>query len=132
MARTLVAEIKEKPDEAVSADSTDKLSTASGLAPSYSIRAWATFNGQAATPVVTGGGNVSSSITDNGAANYTIHFDTPMSSLEYGVVVSSAPRVGNNSQWSGGLEVLSKTLTSVTVGAQVIGDLALCTVFVIE
>lgn len=132
-----VAEIVEASNnenslETYIAPAPDKLSTATGNAPSYSIRAWATFDGQATTPTVIAGGNVTTSITDNGTCNYTIHFDIPMSNLDYGVVVSSAPRTGNNSQWVGGLEVLSKTLTSVTVGSQLIGDLALCTVFVIE
>lgn len=131
MARTLVAEIKEKPDEAVSADSTDKLSTASGLAPSYSIRAWVSFEGNAATIVPIGSGNVTN-ITDNGASNYTIHFDVPMSNTDYGVVSTSTPVQGTNGFWNATLQVLSKTTTSVTVGNSFVGDLPLCSVFIIE
>mgnify|MGYP000362551867 CR=1 FL=1 len=53
-----------------------KLSTASGSAPSYSARAWVSFNGTG-TPSIKASGNVSS-ITDNGTGDYTINFATAM------------------------------------------------------
>jgi hypothetical protein len=118
-------------DNATTADAATQLTTATGLAPSYAIRAWVSFDGTAATPVPLGSGNVTN-ITDNGAANYTIHFDTPMSNTNYGVVSTSYPVLGTNGFWHGTLTVLSKTTTSVTVGNDNIGNLPLCSVFIIE
>jgi len=57
------------------------LSTASGSAPSYSARAWVNFNGTG-TVAIRASGNVSS-ITDNGAGDYTINFTTAMPDGNY-------------------------------------------------
>ena len=59
------------------------LSTASGSAPSYSARAWVNFNGSG-TVAIRASGNVSS-ITDNGAGDYTVNFTTAMSDANYNV-----------------------------------------------
>ena len=62
------------------------LSTASGLAPSYSARAWVKFNGTG-TVTINASGNVSS-ITDNGTGDYTVNFSTAMPDANYSVSVA--------------------------------------------
>lgn len=62
------------------------LSTASGLAPSYSARAWVLFNGTG-TVSITGSANVSS-ITDDGTGLYTVNFITAMPDAIYSVTGS--------------------------------------------
>ena len=54
---------------------------ASGDAPIYACRAWVNFNGTG-TVAIRASGNVSS-ITDNGAGNYTINFTTQMPDANY-------------------------------------------------
>jgi hypothetical protein len=61
--------------------SVEKLSTATGIAPSYSARAWVNFNGTG-TVAIRASGNVSS-ITDNGTGDYTVNFTTAMSDANY-------------------------------------------------
>jgi hypothetical protein len=68
------------------------LSTASGSAPSYSARAWVNFNGTG-TPSIREDGNVSS-ITDNGAGDYTVNFATAMPDANYAMNLSTAPNAG--------------------------------------
>ena len=63
----------------------DALSTASGSAPSYSARAWVNFNGTG-TVAIRASGNVSS-ITDNGAGDYTVNFTTAMPDANYSAVM---------------------------------------------
>lgn len=58
-----------------------KLTTASGSAPSYSARAWVNFNGTSPS-AIRSSGNVSS-ITDNATGNYTINFSTAMPDTNY-------------------------------------------------
>tara|TARA_R100001463_G_scaffold54009_1_gene105033 strand:+ start:384 stop:854 length:471 start_codon:yes stop_codon:yes gene_type:complete len=60
------------------------LSTASGSAPSYSARAWVSFNGTG-TVAIRGSGNVSS-ITDNGIGDYTVNFTTAMPDTNYAAI----------------------------------------------
>jgi hypothetical protein len=62
------------------------LSTASGSAPSYSARAWVNFNGTG-TVAIRASGNVSS-ITDNGAGDYTVNFTTAMPDANYAAQVT--------------------------------------------
>jgi hypothetical protein len=66
---------------ATTATTATSLTTASGSAPSYSARAWVNFNG-VGTIAIRGSGNVSS-ITDNGAGDYTVNFTTAMSDANY-------------------------------------------------
>ena len=61
--------------------SVDALSTATGLAPSYSARAWVNFNGTG-TVAIRASGNVSS-ITDNGSGDYTVNISTALSDINY-------------------------------------------------
>jgi len=59
---------------------------ASGSAPIFACRAWVNFKGTD-TVTIRASGNVSS-ITDNGAGDYTINFTTAMSDANYAVVTS--------------------------------------------
>ena len=67
--------------------SAEKLTTATGSAPSYSARAWVNFNACGSNIVIKGQGNVAS-ITDNGIGDYTINFTTPMSNANYAVALA--------------------------------------------
>lgn len=66
----------------------DKLSTASGSAPSYAARAWVNFNGTG-TVAIRASGNVSS-ITDNGTGDYTVNFTTAMPDINYAFLATGA------------------------------------------
>ena len=54
---------------------------ATGAAPIYACRAWVNFNGTG-TVAIRASGNVSS-ITDNGAGDYTVNFTTAMPDTNY-------------------------------------------------
>ena len=58
----------------------------SGNAPMYACRAWVNFNGTG-TVAIRASGNVSS-ITDNGAGDYTINLSTPMADVSYATLVT--------------------------------------------
>jgi uncharacterized protein (AIM24 family) len=60
---------------------------ASGSAPIYACRAWVNFNGTG-TVAIRASGNVSS-ITDNGAGNYTVNFTTAMEDENYAAVCNA-------------------------------------------
>jgi hypothetical protein len=83
------------------------LSTASGSAPSYSTRAWVSFNGTG-TVAIYGSANVSS-ITDNATGNYTINFSTAMQDTVFACVGSCASLSGTN-----GMSVVTTRQNSVT------------------
>jgi len=59
-----------------------------GSAPAFTVRAWVNFNGTG-TVAIRDSGNVSS-ITDNGAGNYTVNFTTAMPHANYSVGASWA------------------------------------------
>lgn len=59
---------------------------ATGSAPIYACRAWVNFNGTG-TVAILASGNVSS-ITDNGAGDYTINLSTPMADASYAVLAT--------------------------------------------
>lgn len=61
---------------------------ATGNAPIYACRAWVNFNGTG-TVAIRASGNVSS-ITDNGAGDYTVNFTTAMTDANYAVALSLA------------------------------------------
>lgn len=61
-----------------------QIPTISGTAPIYMCRAWVNFNGTG-TVAIRASGNVTS-ITDNGAGDYTINFTTAMPDANYSVV----------------------------------------------
>ena len=70
------------------------LSTASGSAPSYSARAWVSFNGTG-TVAIRASGNVSS-ITDHGTGSYTMNFTTAMPDANYSVCGTTGGGANNN------------------------------------
>ncbi len=63
-----------------------------GTAPSYSARAWVNFNGTG-TVAIRASGNVSS-ITDNGAGDYTVNMTTALSDANYVANVSIRTVIG--------------------------------------
>jgi hypothetical protein len=75
---------------------------ASGSAPIYACRAWVNFNGTG-TVAIRASGNVSS-ITDNGAGDYTVNFTTAMPDADYAFCGG-----GNNT---------TDTFRTIVVGAQ--------------
>lgn len=76
-------------DLADAAVTAEKLSGAqSGSAPVYGARAWVNFNGSG-TVAIRASGNVSS-ITDNGAGDYTVNFSTSMSDASYSFALSGS------------------------------------------
>jgi hypothetical protein len=66
---------------------------ASGSAPIYACRAWVNFNGSG-TVAIRASGNVSS-ITDNGAGDYTVNFTTAMPDANYAAVVTGTITFGS-------------------------------------
>jgi hypothetical protein len=62
------------------------------VATAYGCRAWVNFNGTS-TVAIRASGNVSS-ITDNGAGDYTVNFTTAMPDANYCAVVSSQAASG--------------------------------------
>lgn len=70
----------------------------SGSAPSYTPRAWINFNGTG-TVAIRGNGNVTS-ITDNGAGDYTVNFTSAMPDANYSAVFGA----------------LGSTLSNITAG----------------
>jgi len=85
-----------------------------GTAPLYACRAWVNFNGTG-TVAIRASGNVSS-ITDNGAGNYTINFTTAMSDVNYAVTGSCA---FNETAAFGNLVSLS-TVSRATSSVQIV------------
>ena len=71
------------------------LSTSTGAAPSYGARAWVNFDGTRDTSgaassantnrFIRGSGNVSS-VSRNGAGDYTVNFSVPMANADYAVL----------------------------------------------
>jgi hypothetical protein len=88
------------------------LSTASGSAPSYSARAWVSFNGTG-TPVIGGSGNVSS-VTRNSTGNYTVNMTTAMPDANYSAVFSGQ---GENTSFARFTFLMgTKSTTAFTIG----------------
>lgn len=78
----------------------DKLSTASGSAPSYSARAWVNFNGTTNTGGncdIRASGNVST-VADNGTGDYTVNFTIALQDANYCMAgsVSTATSTANS------------------------------------
>jgi hypothetical protein len=87
------------------------LSTASGSAPSYSNRAWVNFNGTG-TVAIRASQNVSS-ITDNGAGDYTINFSTAMADADYSVSGAVNGFVSGAGTYSLGINTLTSSSSRV-------------------
>jgi len=77
-----VATVENLPPGYEDQDALD-LFNATGSAPVYACRAWVNFNGEG-TVSIRESGNVSS-ITDNGAGDYTVNFATAMPDNNYSV-----------------------------------------------
>jgi len=99
------------------------LSTASGSAPSYSARAWASFGGGTSSAgTIYGSGNVSS-VTDNATGQATINFTTAMPNANYSVVgmctgysnYNSTLMVLGSADGSGNQQPTTKTTSAVKV-----------------
>jgi hypothetical protein len=90
-----------------------KLSTASGSAPSYSLRAFIAFDGTG-TPAILAAGNVTS-ITDNGTGDYTLNFTTAMPDANYATAGMGIRSTG------GDIIVKMKSETAPTTSAVRIG-----------
>ena len=88
-----------------------QLATVVGTAPLYMCRAWVNFNGTG-TVAIRGSGNVSS-ITDNGAGDYTVNFTTAMSDANYATV--STAQQANSSGSVMLYYITPQTTTSVRV-----------------
>lgn len=74
---------------------------AQGVAPVFGCRAWVNFNGTAGG-TIRGSGNVSS-ITDNGAGDYTVNFQNQMPNANYSAIGScrrGSPATDTNATFS--------------------------------
>ena len=101
-----------------------ELSTASGSAPSYSARAWVSWDGgSTGVSTIFGSANVSS-VTDNGTGDSTINFTTALPNANYAVVgmctgysnYNSTLMVYASANGSGNQNPTTKTTSSVRVG----------------
>lgn len=111
MARVLQKTIKETPDLALESN---KLTTASGLAPSYAARAWVNFNGTG-TVAIRGSGNVSS-ITDlGGTGQYRVNFATAMDDTNYAVVSTGERNTANAFNMNTGVAQNSRNVNYVDI-----------------
>jgi hypothetical protein len=95
---------------------------ATGSADIYACRAWVNFNGTG-TVAIRSSGNVSS-ITDNGAGDYTVNFTTAMPDANYANVFGSntdnanGSFVSNMGVVSSGGSVVTKTTSALRVLAK--------------
>jgi hypothetical protein len=94
--------------------------TVSGTAPIYGCRAWCRFNGTTTgTNAPTAGGNVST-VTRNGAGDYTINFTTAMPDANYSVSGSvQLDTITNNSD--GAFQIKRGVATPLTTTTARIG-----------
>ena len=74
-------------------DEVPEILNAGGSAPMFACRAWVNFNGTG-TPTIRAAGNVSS-ITDNGAGDYTINFTVAMPDTDYAVITTGSNDAGD-------------------------------------
>lgn len=90
---------------------------ASGTAPIYACRAWVNFNG-AGTVAIRASGNCSS-ITDNGAGDFTMNFATAMPDFNYAALITVG---GVNGIWDARTyeDVTARTTTALRIS--VVGD----------
>jgi len=85
----------------------------SGSAPIYACRAWVNFNGSG-TIAILGSGNVTS-ITDNGAGDYTVNFTEPLIDANYAVSCATVNRLDDTNVSIGLHPSYSKTSSAVRV-----------------
>jgi hypothetical protein len=101
--------------------------------PTNNVKAWVNFNGTG-TVAIRASMNVSS-ITDNGAADYTVNFTTAISDANYSAVCTSNWVIGNNGQWAGGLQLhptVAPTTTAVRLQQTAIADFTYCNVAILR
>lgn len=102
---------------ASSAVTADKLSTASGSAPSYSARAWVNFNGTGTigtNQTIRASGNVAS-VYKNGTGDYTITFTTSMPDANYAVSGAWGPASTYPNNAHGCIQTVSLQAASVRI-----------------
>ena len=89
-----------------------QLATVSGTAPLYMARAWVNFNGTG-TVAIRASGNVSS-ITDNGAGNYTVNLTTAMPDTNYSAVgnVTAGKFLGMDTLLVGSIQIASRDVAN--------------------
>lgn len=101
---------------AATATTADKLSTASGLAPSYAARALVNFNGTGTVgtdQTIRASGNVTS-VYKNGTGDYTVNFATAMPDANYTVSFGlSASSSGGSNDVSNNVRIDSQTPSSL-------------------
>jgi hypothetical protein len=85
---------------------------ATGSAPLYACRAWVNFNGTG-TVAIRASGNVSS-ITDNGAGNYTVNFTNSMVDANYSAIADTNGNGHINTSWVAHAMFSSAHSTTVT------------------
>jgi hypothetical protein len=95
----------------------DALSTASGSAPSYSARAWVTYNAQ--TNTILANGNVSS-VTDHATGQFTVNFSTAMPDVNY----AACGIVGQNDSTTGNHLLCEYSASRTTSSARVVSGTA--------
>jgi hypothetical protein len=95
------------------ASTATKLTTASGSAPSYSARAWVSFNGTG-TIAIKSSGNVTS-ISDGGVGVYTVNLTTAIPTTTSACISASACSVGGTNRFIGAYQT---TTTAIAVNLQ--------------
>jgi hypothetical protein len=112
-----------------------QLSTATGLAPSYSARAWVNFSG-VSTVTINGSGNIAS-VVRNSTGDYTVTFTTAMPDANFAAVVSGSDDISNN--WNSSrcfVENRYQTSTKVRINGVSAGgsavDLAVCNLIIMR
>jgi hypothetical protein len=88
------------------------------VATVYGCRAWVNFNGTG-TVAIRASGNVSS-ITDNGAGDYTVNFTTAMPDANYSVVGVSSSSAQTSSTAAISLNVYNGISGQTTAGCRVV------------
>ena len=90
-----------------------QFATVSGTAPIYPCRAWVNFNGTG-TVAIRASGNVSS-ITDNGAGDYTVNFTTAMPDANFCSQLTQGNTDGTNPPGNLSFGLRSVTTTTCRV-----------------
>ena len=75
----------------------------------YGCRAWVNFNGTG-TPAIVGSGNISS-ITDNGAGDYTLNFTNAMSDANYTAVFGQVAGSTSTNNYVQGIRITGSSAT---------------------
>lgn len=93
------------------------------VATAYGCRAWVNFNGQG-TVAIRASGNVSS-ITDNGAGDYTVNFTTAMPDANY----ASAGQAGNEENSAQGTTTSVRNVNKATGSCRISTNFATSNMF---